>query len=229
MDQRVLLYTKTLPVKLAVRGALDQANIDPEQVSSPAELLQKLQHGRYDALVIDADSSPIPLPKLLEVIANQVALNKTAVVVLTGSQAQPLPENSEALLYDRPIRPALLLGALNRTLLAAGRQPILRATEVLERDLRRSVRVPLLLPLAWRVAKPGVESEWQDAEARDVSATGAQIATIESVANGQLLEIRNTLTGRQAAFRVVWVGEDTEGVSAGLAGNNEDLHFWIPK
>ncbi len=223
MAQRVLLYAKALPTRLAVQSALETAHIEPVYSSTPADLLLKLQQQTWDVIVLDADSSPIPLAKLLEVVGAHVALTGTVVVALT-SQAQPLPPGGEALLYNRPIRPGLLIGAMNRLLLARGKKPILRPTVVLDKNMRRALRVPLLVPVVFRSTP---SDPWKDAEARDVSIGGAQIAASGGLSTGQSLNLKNVLTGQEGAFRVVWVGDDIEGIAAGLQGG-EQLRFWLP-
>ena len=65
MGQQVLLFTRALPTHLAVEDAFAEAPVELVEVSSPVDLLDKLQQSSWDAVVLDGDSSPVPLSKLL--------------------------------------------------------------------------------------------------------------------------------------------------------------------
>ena len=84
MAQQVLLYTKALPTRLAVQGAFSLANIVPVHSSNPVELLEKTRQGPWDVIILDGESSPVPLAKLLAVVGTQAALAGAVVLALTG-------------------------------------------------------------------------------------------------------------------------------------------------
>ncbi len=218
--QTVLLSTTSESRRQSVETIFGGAGLQPVHCPSPAALLENLQRHSWDVILLDGDASAAPVAKLLEVVGAHVALTSTLVVVLT-SQAQPLTEVSEALHYHRPIRPVLLLGAMNRILISRAKEPILQASVALDSNLRRALRVPLLVPVAFRAG--GDQAEWSEGEVRDVSSSGASLAALGGLAAGQNLGLKNMLTGQEAAFRVVWVGDDQEGLAAGLKAENEDL------
>lgn len=223
MHQKVLLYTTTLPTRLAVERAFQTAGVEPYRVDSSAALTEALKE-HWDVVVLDADSSKVPLQKLLELVGSNVELRGTVVLALTG-RAQPLPDAGCALVFNRTIRPQTLLGAINRLLLANGKKPMLRASVVLDQNMRRALRVPLLVPVSFRLSKQGA---WQEAESLDVSIHGGRIGSAEGLAPGQSIDLRNTLTGEEAVFRVVWIGEEDDRKAVGLEANADNLRFWLP-
>lgn len=227
MAQQVLLYTRALPTRLAVEDAFAVAQIEPVKSASPTDLLEKLQQGSWDVVVLDGDSSPVPLPKLLPVVLAKAGAGGTVVLVLS-SQAEPSPAEGDVVLYNRPIRRLLLLGALNRTLLARGKKPFLPSLASLANNQRRALRVPLLVPVSYYF--PALHIAWTEAEAMEVSISGARIAVaacVPGVSSGQILGLRNLLTGKQAVFRVVWMMEEVEGAAVGAKADQEDLRFWL--
>ena len=227
MGQQVLLFTRALPTRLAVQDAFADAQIELVESASPVELLEKLQQGSWDAVVLDGDSSPVPLSKLLAGLGTRVDPAKTVVLALS-SQAEPLPAIGEALLYDRPIRRLSLLGALNRLLMARGKKPILPARAAVSGNKRRALRVPLLVPVAYSF--PELKKAGGEGEVRDVSITGARVAAtaaLSSISPGQTVDVKNLLTGQQAVFRVVWVAEDVDEIALGLRAAQEDVRFWL--
>lgn len=228
MAQQVLLYARALPTRLAVGEVFASAQIEPMQAASPADLLEKLQQGSWDVMVLDADSSPVPLSKLLPVVQARAAPAGIAVLVLS-SQEQPLPPPNDVFLYDRPIRRLSLLGALNRMLLGRGKKPILPSTAFPLDNQRRALRVPLLVPVAYFVPALGIA--WAEGESLEVSSTGARIAATtrgSGLTSGQTLDVKNLLTGKDAAFRLVWMAEKIEGAAAfGAKADREDLRFWL--
>lgn len=226
MAQRVLLYTRELPTRLAVQGAFDLAQITPVLTASPVDLLEKLKQECWDVIVLDGDSSPVPLAKLVEVVGAQPGQAGSAVLALTN-QAQPLAP-AAVVVYNRPVGRVSLLGAVNRMLMARGKKPILRATQPQPPSLnqRRALRVPLLVPVAYR--SPARHTAWTESEVLDISIGGAGVSDIHGVTPGEILEVRNLLTKEDAAFHVVWAMEDFEEIAAGMKASTEALRFWLP-
>ncbi len=225
MAQRVLLYTRELPTRLAVQGAFDLAQITPVLTASPVDLLEKLKQDSWDIIVLDGDSSPVPLAKLLEVVGAQAGQAGSAVLALT-QQAQPAAP-AAVLVYSRPVARVSLLGAVNRMLMARGKKPILRtALPQPTHNQRRALRVPLLVPMAYR--SPARHTAWAESEVLDISIGGVGVADIRGITPGEILEVRNLLTKEDAAFHVVWAAEDFEEISAGMKASTEALRFWLP-
>ena len=227
MGLQVLLFTRALPTRLAVENAFAEAPVELVESSSPVDLLEKLQQRSWDVVVLDGDSSPVPLSKLLAGLRGRVDPAKTVVLAMTR-QAEPLPPIGEVLLYDRPVRRLSLLGALNRLLLARRKKPILPARVVAPGNKRRALRVPLLVPVAYSF--PELNKASGQGEALDVSISGARIATtgaLSSISPGQTVDVKNLLTGQQAVFRVVWVAEDVDEIAVGMKADQEDVRFWL--
>ena len=227
MSLQVLLFTRALPTRLAVEDAFAEAPVELVESSSPVDLLEKLQQSSWDAIILDGDSSPVPLSKLLAGLRGRVDPAKTVVLAMT-QQAEPLPPIGEVLLYDRPVRRLSLLGALNRLLLARRKKPILPARAVAPGNKRRALRVPLLVPVAYSF--PELNKASGQGEALDVSISGARLAAtsaLSGVSPGQTVDVKNLLTGQQAVFRVVWVTEDVDEIAVGVKADQEDVRFWL--
>ena len=227
MGLQVLLFTRALPTRLAIEDAFAEAPVELVESASPVDLLEKLQQRSWDVVVLDGDSSPVPLSKLLAGLRGRVDPAKTVVLVMT-QQAEPLPPIGEVLLYDRPVRRLSLLGALNRLLLARRKKPILPARAVAPGNKRRALRVPLLVPVAYSF--PELNKASGQGEALDVSISGARIAAtsaLSGVSPGQTVDVKNLLSGQQAVFRVVWVAEDLDEISVGIKADQEDVRFWL--
>ena len=227
MGLQVLLFTRALPTRLAVEDAFAEAPVELVEASSPVDLLEKLRQSSWDVVVLDGDSSPVPLSKLLAGLRGRVDTAKTVVLAMTR-QAEPLPSIGEVLLYDRPVRRLSFLGALNRLLLARHKKPILPARAVAPGNKRRALRVPLLVPVAYSF--PELNQASGQGEALEVSISGARIAatgTLSSISPGQTVDVKNLLTGKQAVFRVVWVTEDVDEIAVGMKADQEDVRFWL--
>ncbi len=224
--RQVLLYTRALPTRLAVKGALDLADLEPVISSNPVELLEKAKQGLWDAIILDAEGSPVPLDKLMSVIGAQAAATGAVVLAIKG-ETQRAPTEPEAFIYDRPLGRLPLLGALNRMLMAHGKKPIIRAPRPTAPNQRRALRVPMLVPVAFR--SPERHTAWTDGEVLDISVGGAGLAELPGVTRGELLEVRNLLTREEAAFRVAWVLDEYDEVAGGMQANGELLRFWLPR
>ena len=227
MGLQVLLYTRALPTRLAVQDAFAEASAELVESTSPVDLLEKLQQRSWDAVVLDGDSSPVPLSKLLAGLRGRVDPAKTVVLAMTR-QAEPLPPLGEVLLYNRPVRRRSLLGSLNRLLLARRKKPILPARAAAPGNKRRALRVPLLVPVEYSF--PDLKKAWVEGESLDVSISGARIAAsgaLSSISPGQPVDVKNLLTGQQAVFRVVWVAEDLDEIAVGIKADQEDVRFWL--
>ncbi len=221
---QVLLYAPALPTRLAVESALGGAAMETVPAASPTDLLDKLKERPWDIVILDGDSSPIPLPKLLAAVSPRAASAGAALLALTSAQSQTEGLARQAFVYDRPIRRAYLLGALNRLLIARGKKPAVPASEIRDQQRRRALRIPLLVPVAYRLAVP--QAAWATAEALDVSATGARLAAASGVRPGQALEVRNLLTEEEASFHAVWLGDDLDEMNVGFRADRENLRFW---
>ena len=225
MSQKVLLYARALPTKLAVNGALDMARLEPELCASPVELLDKVRAGGWDAIVLDGDGSPVPIQKLVSVVS-ELATAGGAVVVAFAREPlqQPLP--ADVFIYDRVLGRLPLLGAINRLLMARSRKPILKVPRGLEAKMRRSLRVPMLVPVAFR--SPARHTAWREVEVLDVSVGGAGLADLPGFAPGEVLDVRNLLTKEEATFRVAWKLDEFDEVAGGMAAQQQALRFWLP-
>lgn len=227
MAQQVLLYTRALPTRLAVEDAFAAAQSELVRCATPAELMEKLQNASWDVIVLDSGSSSVPLAKLLPVVQARAEQLGAAVVVL-NSPSQPSPPSGNVLLYDRPIRRLTLLGALNRTLLARGKKPLLPTLTTPGPNQRRALRVPLLVPVAYCI--PGLDPSWVEGESVEVSTTGARIVAVAELpanSSGQILNVKNLVTGKQALFHLVWTADEVEGIALGTKADREDLRFWL--
>jgi len=227
MAQQVLLYTRALPTRLAVEDAFAAAQSELVRCATPAELMEKLQNSSWDVIVLDSDSSSVPLAKLLPVVQARAEQLGAAVVVLNG-QPQPSPPSGGVVLYDRPIRRLTLLGALNRTLLARGKKPLLPTLTAPGPNQRRALRVPLLVPVAYCI--PGLDPSWVEGESVEVSTAGARIvaaAELPAISSGQVLNVKNLVTGKQALFHLVWTADEVGGIALGTKADREDLRFWL--